>query len=325
MTDALFADAPAAPPFDPELAGTLAALSAVTPHATEETLLGFRRAIDEAPRPDLTVSGTVTVSEWVVAGPDSSAAIPVTVLSPAVRTVDLPVILYIHGGALVLGNRYMNLDRLLPYVAESAAVVVSVGYRFAPEHPAPTQLEDCYAALLWTVENAAELSIDPERITVMGISAGGGLALGVSLLARDRQGPTIGRQVLVAPMLDDRFREPSSTTMEAFPSDRKDIAFGWRAALGDAYGGQDVSAYVAPARMDDLCGLPRTFLDCGTSDGFRDEVVVMATRLCRAGVLVDLHLWGSGFHGFDLTAPQPALSRAAHAARDEFIRRALSA
>lgn len=246
MSDRLFTDTPPAPPFDAAPAGALA------------------------------VGGRVTVSERVVTGANGAAGVPVTVLSPAGPTVDLPVVLYLHGGAWMLDNRYMDLDRLLPYVTEAAAVVVSVACRFAPEHAAPAQLEDCYSALLWTVENAAELGIDPERITVMGIGAGGALALGVSLLARDRGGPAIGHQVLVEPM------------------------------LAAASGRPDVSPYVAPARMDDLSDLPRTFLDCGIGDRSRDEAVVLATRLCGAGVLVDLHLWGEGFEG-------------------EFIRRAIGA
>lgn len=325
LTESTAAQAQSAPPFDVEIEGALLALRDVVPPLSDETLAGFRRSMDDAPKPDLTAEGKVVVSERLARGPEGAPDVPLTVLTPAAAASDLPVIFYIHGGALVLGNRYMYIDELLPYAAESLAVVVAVGYRFAPEHQAPAQLEDCYAGLTWIADNAAELGIDPERIVVLGISAGGGLGLGVSLLARDRKGPQPSHQVLVSPMLDDRMKTPSSTMLEGFPSDRNDIAFGWKAALGGGHGGPDVSPYVAPARAADLTGLPRTFLDCGGSDGFRDEVIEMAQRLSQAGVLVDLHLWGGGFHGFDFTAPDAAMSRAAKAARDEFVRRALGA
>lgn len=323
MTDTT-ALSPLAPHFDPEIEGALIALRDVTPPLSDESLAPFRQAMDAAPRPDLTAGGRVRVDERLVPGQDGAPEVSLTVLSPEGARGELPVIYYIHGGALVLGNRYMYIDTLLPHVVDGAAVLVSVGYRFAPEHPAPAQLEDCYAGLTWTTTHADELGIDPERVVVLGISAGGGLGLGLSLLARDRGGPAISHQVLVSPMLDDRMTTPSSTMLDGYPSDRHDIAFGWRAALGDLVGGPDVSPYVAPARAADLAGLPRTYLDCGGADGFRDEVLEMAARLSRAGVTVDLHLWGGGFHGFDFSSPEAAISRAARSARDEFVCRALT-
>ena len=325
MTDSAGTQIPLAPRFDTGVEGALLALRDATPALSDDSLATLRRMFDDAPVPDLTAGGQVVVSERLVPGPAGAPDVALTVLSPTAATTDLPVIFYIHGGALVLGNRYMYIDELLPYVAESAAVVVAVGYRSAPEHPAPAQVEDCYAGLTYTADHAAELGIDPERIVVLGISAGGGLGLGVSLLTRDRQGPAPSHQVLMAPMLDDRMQTPSSTMLDGFPSDRNDIAFGWTAALGERRGGPDVSPYVAPGRAADLTRLPRTFIDCGGSDGFRDEAIEMAQRLSQAGVLVDLHLWGGGYHGFDLAAPDAALSRAAKAARDEFVRRALDA
>jgi len=325
LTDPAATQTPLAPPFDPEIEGALLALRDATPALSDDNLVALRGMFDQAPVPDLTAGGRVVVDERLVPGPAGAQDIALTVLSPAGATRDLPAIYYMHGGALVLGNRYMYIDELLPYVAESAAVVVSVGYRFAPEHPAPAQLEDCYAGLTWTAGHAAELGIDPGRIVALGISAGGGLGLGISLLARDRNGPAPSHQVLVAPMLDDRMETPSSTMLDGYPSDRNDIAFGWTAALGGQRGGPDVSPYVAPARAADLTGLPRTYIDCGSSDGFRDEAIEMAQRLSQAGVPVDMHLWGGGYHGFDRAAPDAAVSRAAKASRDEFVRRAIGA
>ena len=105
---------------------------------------------------------------------------------------------------MIFGNRFGGVGAYLPFVASHGAVVVAVDYRLAPEHRDPIPVEDCFAALAWTVENARELGIDPRRLIVAGQSAGAGLAAGVTLLARDRGGPEIAAQLLVSPMLDDR-------------------------------------------------------------------------------------------------------------------------
>ena len=110
--------------------------------------------------------------------------------------------------------------------------------------------------------------------------------------------------------------------------DRNDNLYGWTALLGERRGGPDVSPYAAPARAEDLGGLPRTYIDVGSVDTFRDEVLTYAGRLSEAGVVVDLHMWGGAFHGFDAVGSwgsSAAVSRASLAARDEFIRRALDA
>ncbi|MGW3976670.1 alpha/beta hydrolase, partial [Streptomyces mirabilis] len=99
--------------------------------------------------------------------------------------------------------------------------------------------------------------------------------------------------------------------------------FGWTAVLGDRRGGPDVSPYTAPARAQDLAGLPRTYIDTGSVETFRDEVLDYASRLSAAGVNVDLHMWGGAFHGSDGFVPHAAVSRASTVTRDEFIRRAL--
>ncbi len=125
-------------------------------------------------------------------------------------------------------------------------------------------------------------------------------------------------------MLDDRCESYSARMLDGGAIwDRATNLFGWTALLGERRGTDDVSPYTAPARAKELSGLPRTYLDVGTVETFRDEVIEFAQRLCEAGVGVDLHLWGGAFHGFDLI-PAAAVSRAARATRDEFFRRALA-
>ena len=142
------------------------------------------------------------------------------------------------------------------------------------------------------------------------------------LLARDRGFPTLSHQVLLRPMLDDRMRTHSSQMLDGEGVwDRNENAFGWAALLGRQ---SEVSPYAAPSRAVDLSGLPRTYLDTGSADTFRDETLEYAGRLSAHGVSVDLHVWGGGFHGFENQVPDAALSRICRTVQDEFIRRALA-
>ena len=166
-------------------------------------------------------------------------------------------IVWLHGGGFVMGD----LDTEHPWAARvadgSGAVVVSVGYRRAPEHRFPAALDDAYAALTWTAEHAAEIGIDPERIAVGGHAAGAGLAAAVALRARDQQGPPIRYQLLNQPELDDRQETWSARTFTETPFMTRDkVAASWRHYLGPA----PASPYAAPARADDLSGLPPAYI-----------------------------------------------------------------
>ncbi|WP_416981425.1 alpha/beta hydrolase [Streptomyces sp. T028] len=316
------------PPFDPELAPVLEAITAAMQPLSDETLAATRRFATEgipgmAPV-DLTAAGRVRVEERQVPGPEGAPDITLLILSPVEDRGPTGGVFHIHGGGMVSGDRRTGVAALLPFVADGSAVVVSVEYRLAPEHPDPAPVEDCYAGLVWTAQHAAELGINPERLLIAGGSAGGGLAAGTALLARDRAFPRLSHQVLVCPMLDDRFETHSSRMLDGEGIwDRNSNLYGWTALLGDRRGGPDVSPYAAPARAEDLSGLPRTYLDTGSAEVFRDEILIYARRLSEAGVSVDLHMWGGGFHAFDGMAAHAALSRASAATREEFIRRAL--
>jgi len=184
----------------------------------------------------------------------------------------------------------------------SGVPMLVVDYRVAPEHPHPTPVEDCYAALRWLTENASALGVDPTRIAVMGDSAGGGLAAGVSLLARDRGGPPIAQQLLIYPMLDDRTRTPDPQLVPFLTWTYDDNVTGWAALLGDSAGIDAVSPYAAPARATDVSGLPDTYIDVGELDIFRDEDIAYARRLSDAGVPTELHLHPGCPHAFEALA-----------------------
>lgn len=320
-----FGPTPVRPPYDPELVPGLTGMRAVLPAASDETLAALREltrnGMPGQDPIDFTMGGRVRVEELTAT--TGNAELPIVVLSPAEGAGPWPLIYYIHGGGMVSGGPYLSLDDLLSHAADGSAVIVSPDYRLAPEHPDPTPVTDCYDALRWCVENSADLRIDPSHIIVSGSSAGGGLAAGITLMARDNGFPHIGHQVLACPMLDDRFETPSSRMLDQDGIwDRNDNMFGWTALLGERRGTEDVSYYAAPARAKDLSRLPRTFIDVGSAETFRDEAVNYAIHLSQAGVSVDLHMWGGGFHGFDAIR-QTTVAQTAFTTRTEFFRRAL--
>ena len=209
-------------------------------------------------------------------------------------------VLYTHGGGKFLCTADMYDPICKYYAAHADVAVFSIDFRLPPEHPYPIPAEDCYAGLVWLAEHADELGVDPNRIGVMGDSGGGGMAAGVVLMARDRGGPEVAKQILIYPMLDDRntVEDPALTTYSTWTYD--DNYTGWQCYVGDAIGSGEVSLYAAPSRAEDLSGLPPTFIDVGELDIFRDESVDYATRLVGAGISVEFHLYPGAPHGFEM-------------------------
>jgi acetyl esterase/lipase len=225
--------------------------------------------------------------------------------------------LYLHGGGMILSlaeTRDVYDSAVRQYVATTGVPMLMVDYRVAPEFPHPTPADDCHAALTWLAEHAAELGVDPERIAVMGDSAGGGLAACVTLLARARGGPKLASQILIYPMLDDRTAvDPRLEPFLTWTYD--DNATGWGALLGDRAGGSDVPSSAAPARETDLRGLPTAYLEVGELDVFRHEVIRYADGLAEAGVSVELHVHPGAPHASDALAPNADSSHRAIADR----------
>ncbi len=233
-------------------------------------------------------------------GPDGGVIM--TMLRPRDAAGNLPVLYWMHGGGMVIGNRYMDDARLGTWCRSLSCVCVSVEYRLAPEAPYPLPLDDCDEGLRYIVDHAGYLGINPGRIGIGGRSAGGGLAAALALRWRDRGDDSLAFQYLEYPMLDDRMNTPSSM-LDGLPLwSRESNAFGWRAYLGDCCGSDQVPSDAAPARAGELADLPPTFVNVGTADCLRDEAIDFAARLCRAGVLTELHVYAGAVHGFDMFA-----------------------
>lgn len=222
---------------------------------------------------------------------------------------------YIHGGGMILGTAELYDETVKRYVSKSGVPFLSVEYRIAPEHPHPTLVEDCYAGLVWMAEHAGELGIDPKRIAVMGDSAGGGLAAGLALLARDRKGPALARQILVYPMLDDRSIKPDANIAPFATWTYDDNITGWDAYLNK----KPADEYAAPARAKSLANLPPTYIDVGDLDVFRAEDVDYAHRLAAEGVATELHVHPGAPHAFEAFAPDADVSKRTVADRLRYI------
>ncbi|MBE8524468.1 alpha/beta hydrolase [Amycolatopsis sp. H6(2020)] len=300
------------PPFDPELATVVEELRAGRPPLVTLDDIPARRAAVAA---DFrTVEELATTYPGCTFREERAGDVPLLVVTPAGRA-PAGVLYHVHGGGVIVGSHLgPDVPNLLGWAGELGLTVVSPGYRLAPEHPYPAAVEDCYAGLLWTAEHLGVPVIG-------GVSAGGGLAAATTLLARDRGGPLPIGQLLICPMLDDRNDSASAVDLDGRGLwDRTANHVGWTAYLG---GRRDVPAYAAPARAEDLSGLPPAFLDVGTAETFRDEVVAYASRIWQAGGDAELHVWPGGCHGFDALVPEAAISRAAVAARLTWLRRLL--
>jgi acetyl esterase/lipase len=308
------------PALDPELAGLLAQLPTAPPLAADTLPLLRQYTV---PAETFLAGRAIERQELSIAAADG-AALPMSVFRPAGRAAGpAPCIYWLHGGGMVLGDRFANLDIPLEWLERFGAVVVTLDYRLAPEAGGTSLVEDCYAGLAWIAAHAAELGIDPQRIVAAGASAGGGLAAGMALLARDRGGPALAAQVLICPMLDHRNDSLSSRQYAEGPATWTQAAnaFGWQALLG---GERAVPDHVSPALATDLANLPPTFIDTGSAEVFRDEDAAYASGIWAAGGTAELHVWPGGFHGFDALFPTAQLSIIARRTRSDWLARLLN-
>jgi acetyl esterase/lipase len=301
---------------DPDIVPLLAAFEDFRVSPDNLTRMRSRPLVPPAP-----LSDEVERVDHVVPGPDGGPDVVVRVHRPKDAKGLLPCVYSIHGGGYVMGSYAGDDARFDSWCPRQRCIGVSVEYRLAPETPYPGPLEDCYAGLAWVHDHAGELGVDPSRVGIMGASAGGGLAAGLALLARDRAELPVAFQLLIYPMLDDRQMTPSSQAETPIWNPAAN-EFGWRSYLGPLYGTDRVPPYAAASRATDLAGLPPGYVMVGTIDGFHDEDVDYATRLNRAFVPTELHVYAGAPHGFDnLLAGAPVAKRARRAMNEWLERR----
>ena len=299
---------------DPELAGMvdlLPKMDLLDPVAARQAFEDIIVAI----KIEIPGIETLDIEDRMVPGFEGDPDVSVRIYRPKRRAqagetaARAPGVVMIHGGGFVIGSVETEHGGAAAMAIDSGAVVVSVDYRLAPEHPYPAGVHDCYAALTYLHAEADALGVDPARVALAGASAGGGLAAATALLARDRGGPAVCFQLLQIPELDDRFETGSMQTFVDTPLWNRPLAEqSWQAYLGPLYGAADVPAYAAPARAADLSGLPPAYISTAENDPLRDEGITYALRLLQAGVSVELHQFPGTFHGSALVT-SAAVSR----------------
>lgn len=311
--------------YDPELAPVAAMLP---PIELADVVAGRAGWLEQvAQQPVYNPRKRLDIYDTTVPGPQGAPDVPVRVYRPADRTSRLPGYVYFHGGGFSIGDVDVAHAAVARIASEVGVVAVSVNYRLAPEDPYPAGVDDCYSALTWAANHASELGIDTQRLGVGGDSAGGGLAAAVALLARDRGGPALIFQYLDHPELDDRLRTPSMRAFIDTPlNPRATMELSWKNYLGadGEPGAANVSPYAAPARAEDLSGLPPAHVVTAEFDALRDEGIEYAQRLSLAGVNAELHLYPGTFHGSIFVA-EARVSRRMLADQLDALRRGLRA
>jgi acetyl esterase/lipase len=315
------------PPYDVELGAMLALMNEQLPPTLTADMIPLMRAASiTTPIDELLGGRDIVHEERSVPGPAGEPDITVSIFRKRDHVAGSPGIYHTHGGGMIIGDRFTGIEVMLDWVDLMDAVVVSVEYRLAPEHPDPAPVDDCYAGLVWMAEHADDLEFDPSRLLIAGGSAGGGLAAGVTLKARDLGGPELVGSLLIYPMIDDRNETLSSHQYVGIGVwDRGSNDVGWDALLGDRRHRDDVSIYAVPARAQDLSNLPPTYIEVGSAEVFRDEDVAYASAIWAAGGICELHVWPGAFHGADMFAPQAAQNVIRSQVRTSWARRILGA
>jgi acetyl esterase len=297
---------------DPELAALVDVLPVIDladPVAAREAFEQILAAITI----DIPGIETLEIEDRKVPGWDGEPDVAVRVYRSRTSATGAgaPGVVMIHGGGFIIGSVQAEHAGAARTAIDTGAVVVSVEYRLAPEHPYPAGLHDCYAALSFLHAEADALGVDPARVALLGASAGGGLAAATALLARDLGGPPVCFQMLHIPELDDRLETPSMRAFVDSPLWNRPLAVqSWKAYLGEMSEAPDVPPYAAPARATDLAGLPPAYVSTAENDPLRDEGMTYALRLLQAGVSVELHQFPGTFHGSALVTTAEVSKRA---------------
>ncbi|OLP02913.1 alpha/beta hydrolase [Mycolicibacterium porcinum] len=300
------------PPLDPDAAARVSSFGEIAPMRARG-LQSVRAGLESAPLPEM--PAMAGIEDLTASGP--GGPIPLRLYRPSPEP-GLPVLVYLHGGGLVMGSNHSFEPLARELAHASGAAVAAVEYRLAPESPPPAQFDDAYAATEWVAAHADELNLDVSRLAVVGDSAGGSLAAAVALAARDHAGPRISAQVLLYPGLDRDMGAASITSMPDAPLLRhEDIVY--MHELVDR-GGSPRDPYQVPAYATDLRGLPPAIVVTGECDPIRDWGERYAQRLRDAGVQTTVTRYPGMYHGFLMRSDATARGRLALAETGALLR-----
>lgn len=300
---------------DPELLANYDASSGFDLFHLEE----FKKSSYEQEKANLKDDPEVNVYEKMIPGPKGAPDIKLRIYEPAGRGVELlPCGLYFHGGGYVFGSVLRQNDLCVRMAKNVGMMVISVEYRLAPEYKAPAPLEDAYEALVWLDKNGSSIGADPSRIAITGMSAGGGITAALALMTRDRKGPKPVLQVPLYAMLDcraDSVSQKAVTSHKVWCYDYSKIGWG-------AYLDGEADCYISPALAEDLSGLPPVFSYIGTVDPLLDENIEYWTRIIRAGVPVEYHIFPGCYHSFEISVPDSGYAKMAYGLLYNALRKA---
>ena len=274
-------------------------------------LAGSRTILKKlAERARIRDTSSIAVEEFAITHPEYSTTLNLKSFRPLTGSTEKPALLWIHGGGYVMGSAGDTDQTLAQIALETDCTVFSVDYRLAPEHAYPAALDDCFDCLLWLQKHANQLKIDPARIAIGGASAGAGLTAALALRARDEGTQQVLFQLLIYPMLDHRHRTPSSRAIQD-PNlwNEQTNRLAWALYLGALTDHDEIPLYASASLAADLTNLPPAFVCVGDLDIFLDEDIDYAQRLLQAGVPTELHVYPGAIHGFDMLAPDAAISQ----------------
>lgn len=246
--------------------------------------------------------------------------IEVFLMSPKLPDKNAPCLIYIHGGGFVLPAAGCHYKNAMRYAKEVGCKVLFVNYRLAPKHPHPVFFEDCYAAFCWAYDNAGTLGIDKERMGIGGDSAGATLAVGVCMMARDRNHPVkFLFQMLPYPFLDARNVSESCKKYTDTPM--------WNSKLSDRIAPMTKAdkcrpdyIYYSPVEAEDFTGLPPAYIETAEFDCLHDDGILYSEKLRLAGVEVTLNETKGTMHGFDIMQ-KAVTTKSALEARISFMKK----
>jgi acetyl esterase len=253
-----------------------------------------RQRFRELPRRP--VHPQLRVEDRTIDGP--AGPLPIRLYWPPETGTAPPVVMFFHGGGWVVGDLDSYDGEARNHAVGADALVVSIDYRLAPEHPYPAAVDDVWAATQWVVTHGEELGADPKRLAVAGDSAGGNLAAVIAQVARDSGGPPIAFQLLWYPATT------WDTSLVSFTenADAPILAIDAVAELSRWYAhGTDLRnppSTLVPARAEDLAGLPPAYIAVAGHDPLRDDGLRYGELLAAAGVPVEVHNATGLVHGY---------------------------